>query len=892
MSIATEALIDGAALGAELTALAGGRKGTLSAADRAAIVSRLKRALAEGRAEAERQLSADGRGDACARRLSDLQDAIIRAIHDFAVENVYPSDNPTASERMAIVAVGGYGRGTLAPGSDVDLLFLLPYKQTPWGESVVEFILYVLWDLGLKVGHATRSVTECIRLSRSDMTIRTAILEARYIWGDKALFDELVTRFDTEVVKGTGPEFIAAKLAERDARHRQQGASRYLVEPNVKDGKGGLRDLHTLFWIAKYFYRVQLARGAGQGRRLLRAPSSPRFRKSEDFLWAVRCHLHFLTGRAEERLSFDLQREMAVRLGYTAHPGLKDVERFMKHYFLVAKEVGDLTRIFCAALEEHHGKPVPALNRFFGLGRKRRPQDPRHDRFRRRERPHQQSPTTRSSRATRSTSSASSTSPTATTSHFHPDAMQLVTRSLGLIDGTLRDDPEANRLFLEILSSRKQPELVLRAHERDRRARPLHPRLRQDRRDDAVQHVPPLHRRRAPDPLDRHPRRDRARRGGGRAPAGERDLPRHQGPRRPLCRALPARHRQGPAGGPFDRRRAASPASSARASASTPAQTETVAWLVEHHLLMSMTAQSRDLNDRKTILDFAAVVQSLERMKMLLILTVADIKAVGPGVWNGWKGQLLRTLYYETEPVLTGGHSQVSRDRRVAAAQGGAGRGARRLAGERARRLSRAPLPGLLAARRPAAQDRPCRLHPRGRAASKRALATAIRTRAFEAVTEITVFAPDHPRLLSIIAGACTIAGANIVDAQIYTTTDGQALDSISIRREFDDEADEERRARKVGDLIEQALAGVAPHPRAGRAAGPGRSRASRPSALETQHQRRQFAVEPLHRDRGLRPRPARAFSTTSPGRSPTSTSTSPRPISRPSASARSTSST
>jgi [protein-PII] uridylyltransferase len=201
-------------------------------------------------------------------------------------------------------------------------------------------------------------------------------------------------------------------------------------------------------------------------------------------------------------------------------------------------------------------------------------------------------------------------------------------------------------------------------------------------------------------------------------------------------------------------------------------------------------------------------VQSLERMKMLLVLTIADIKAVGPGVWNGWKGQLLRTLYYETEPLLTGGHSQVSRDRRVAAAKA-----------ELAAALAdwpEAERDAYLARHYPAywlRVDLPRKVaHAEFIRASEKAgktLATAIRTRTFEAVTEITVLAPDHPRLLSIIAGACTIAGGNIVDAQIYTTIDGQALDSISISREFDDDADEERRARRVGDLIEQGLSGA-----------------------------------------------------------------------------------
>jgi [protein-PII] uridylyltransferase len=805
MTTDTDALIDGDRLSADLSALAGRKGSELSPTARAAVVARLKEAMAQGRATAERELRAGGKGTVCARRLSDLQDLVIKVVHDFAVTHVYPVENRSTAERMAIVAVGGYGRGMLAPGSDVDLLFLLPYKQTPWGESVVEFILYILWDLGLKVGHATRSVSDCIRLARSDMTIRTAVLEARYLWGDRPLYDELVARFDAEVVKGSGPEFIAAKLAERDQRHKAQGASRYLVEPNVKDGKGGLRDLHTLFWIAKYFYRVR------SGEDLVRAGVFSRaelntFLKAEDFLWAVRCHLHFMTGRAEERLSFDLQREMAVRLGYTAHPGLKDVERFMKHYFLVAKEVGDLTLIFCNALEEHHAKSEPALNRLLGFTRRRRRKIPGSTDF-----------VVENNRINTASPEVFRRDPVNLVRifhladrydlAFHPDAMQEAARSLALIDARVREDAEANRLFVEILASRNQPEVVLRRMNEvgvlgrfvpdfgkvvammqfsmyhhytvdEHLIRSIGFLAEIERGEAADQH--PLASEILPGIKDRvvlyvalflH---DIAKgRPEDHSIVGAR-IARKLGPRFGL----------------------------------TPAQTETVAWLVEHHLVMSITAQSRDLADRKTILDFAATVQTLERLKMLLVLTVADIKAVGPGVWNGWKGQLLRTLYYEAEPVLTGGHSQVSRDRRVEAAKAEL---AEALADwpkrERSLYLERHYPAYWLRVDLPRKLTHARFLREIDKA--KKPLATEIRTREFEAVTEITVFAPDHPRLLSIIAGACTIAGANIVDAQVYTTTDGQALDTIAISREFDSADDEERRAKRVGALIEEALAGT-----------------------------------------------------------------------------------
>ena len=237
------------------------------------------------------------------------------------------------------------------------------------------------------------------------------------------------------------------------------------------------------------------------------------------------------------------------------------------------------------------------------------------------------------------------------------------------------------------------------------------------------------------------------------------------------------------------------------------ADTETVAWLVENHLVMSMTAQTRDLNDRKTIEDFAAIVQSVERLKMLLILTVCDIRGVGPGVWNGWKGQLLRTLYYETELLLTGGFSEVSRAQRTAAARE---RLAEALADwpETARnRYVGQHYENYLLAVDLADQLRHAEFIREADVAGNK-LATMVKTHQFEAVTEITVLAQDHPRLLSVIAGACAGAGGNIVDAQIFTTSDGRALDTILISREFDRDEDERRRAERVGRLIEDVLSG------------------------------------------------------------------------------------
>src|SRR5215472_9136574 len=354
-------LIDPAALAAHLKALAerhAGREAEL----RSTVAAHLKTALNQGRARAEELLLRDRHGRRCAERLALMQDEFIRILFEFAGSELYPSRVPSEAERMAVVATGGYGRRLLAPGSDIDLLFVLPYKQTAWGESVAEALLYCLWDMGLKVGHATRSVDESIRQAKADMTIRTALLESRFLFGDLKLYNELTARFDKEVAQGSAAEFVTAKLAEREQRHRRAGQYRYVVEPNVKDGKGGLRDLHTLFWIAKYVYRVREPEELVE-RGVFDREEYALFRRCEDFLWGVRCHMHFITGRAEERLSFDIQRDIAMRLGYASRPGQREVERFMKHYFLIAKDVGDLTAIMCAELEARQAKDVPMLNR-------------------------------------------------------------------------------------------------------------------------------------------------------------------------------------------------------------------------------------------------------------------------------------------------------------------------------------------------------------------------------------------------------------------------------------------------------------------------------------------------------------------------------------------------
>ncbi len=801
----TDLVFDPQALRVELTALFRAHDEQAAEA-RPEVLARLTELVAAAHADAQLRLNADGRGRACAARLSRFQDALIHLIFDYTVAHVYRPLNPTDTDRLSVVATGGYGRGLLSRGSDIDLLFLLDAKQTAWGESVVEYILYLLWDLRFKVGHATRTIDQCVKLALADMTIRTALLDARLIFGDANLFSAMTDRFQSDVVAGTSRAFIDAKLAERNDRHKRTGESRYKVEPNVKDGKGGLRDLHTLHWLARYIHGEQPGKEGAES-RFFSVSEMTTFRHSEDFLWTVRCHLHFLTNRAEERLTFDLQPLLARRLGYKDRRGVKAVERFMRHYFLVAKDVGDLTAILCASLEVQQLTPSTSLAHML---------NPMSWRTRRRIRMRTEF-RVENGRLTVADARVFERDPAnlirffreleTTQAFLHPDAARIIRASLRRIDESLRTDPEANRIFLDLLTSETDPESALR---RMNEAGVLGRFVPEFGKVISMMQYNMYHHYTVDEHLLRtvgelskieHGRTSDA------LPLSTVIINQIQSRRALYVAAFLHDIAKGMNGDHSILGAAIARRLGPRLGLGA-AETETVAWLIEQHLTMSNTAQSRDLSDPKTIRAFADIVQSPERLKLLLLLTVADIRAVGPGTWNGWKGQLLRTLYYETEPLVAGGHTVVAAGERTAAIQ----EDFRRALAVAAPRLSA----DAFAAR--AYPDYWLRTEPRRQVTHAQLLATMedagktlvvdVQPDMFTAVTELTVLAPNHPRLLSLFAGACAAGGANIVGAHVSTTRDGTAIDSFLLQRAFDLDSDEMRRGERIGEVIGSFLKG------------------------------------------------------------------------------------
>ena len=724
-----------------------------------------------------------------------LTDGLVTTALEVALRLIHPLATPTEAERIAVLAVGGYGRAEMAPHSDVDLLFLTPWKITPWAESVIESMLYMLWDLKLKVGHASRTVKDCLRLGRADITIRTALLERRFIAGHAPLADELSEKLWTDLFRSTGPEFIDAKLAERAERHKRQGGQRYVLEPNVKEGKGGLRDLQTLYWIGKYLHRVPSAEGLVSA-GLFDREELATFTRAEDFLWAARCHLHYVTGRASDQLSFDMQVQVADRMGYHDTGGRRAVEHFMQDYFRHATKVGELTRIFLTELEARHAKPEASLRGLFTRQKKVGPSyklvqgridvlDP--------------------AGFLKDKLNLLRVFEEALRSEYllHPNVMRLIANNLSLIDDDMRTNAEAVQIFLDLLLKHGNPERALRRMNELGALAAFIPEfeaivammqfnvyhhytvdehiiqtisvLAQIERGELVEELPVasgilkegVNRRVIYTALLLH------------------DIGKGRPEDHSILGAQIAR-RVGPRLGLL------------------PDEAETVEWLVRYHLLMSDMAQKRDIGDPRTVRDFAKAVKTKKRLDLLTVLTVCDIRGVGPNTWNNWKAQLLRQLYRDTSDALEGGLENLNRENRH----------------DEALRALRMRLPDWPEADLKAEQSRHYPPYWQGLSTDTHLVFANLLLGLDDSEIRIDLhpepsrdatracFAlADHPGIFSRLAGALALVGANVVDARTYTSKDGYAT-AVFWVQDADGAAYEVTRLPRLRTMIEKTLKG------------------------------------------------------------------------------------
>lgn len=740
---------------------------------RAETLALMQAAYEEGRQVIRADFMQDGDAERAITEASAMIDLLIGTLFQFAGNYLYRRKKTDLKKRLTIIAVGGYGRGELFPYSDIDVLFLHDTEDWEQASKIAEFILYILWDLGMQVGQSVRTVEETIRWAQSDTTVLTNLLDMRLICGNTKLLNELKNRYWEEVAtEKNALMFVEAKLEERNERHQRAGDSRYVLEPKLKEGKGGLRDLQTLHWLARYVYRIHHTKDLVR----LGVLSTEEYRayvRARKFLATVRTHMHLLAERPEERLTFDMQRAVAERMGYRDRGDTKAVERFMKAWFLTAKTIGNLTRVVCAVLEDErkHKRRLPFAGLLFNPwklngftmegGRLAIPDDdffkahpPRFIELFALAQKHDLD--------------------------IHPRTLRQVTRSLSLINTDLRSNKEANDLFLQILMS-KQPDIALR---RMNEAGVLGKFIPDFGRvvgqmqfdmyhvytvdEHTIFAVGLLHQVQLGQHADIFPLATR--------------LIHRIASLRVLYLAVFCHDIAKGRGGDHSMLGEKVARKLAKRLGFNDEEAETTAWLVRHHLLFSRTAFKRDVTEDKTVNDFIAKVQSPERLKLLLLLTAVDIRAVGPQVWNSWKGALLRELYFRAEEKMGAADDSdtaaIRNDMLVPAFAEGLPSWTLE---ERAAYLALGneyyfkgfDIPTHIRVAkllRHAENDTP--LH----------FAMQITPDSKLSITEVLMTAQDRKGLFALMAGALTSVGANIVNAKIFTLKNGMAVEQFFVQ--------------------------------------------------------------------------------------------------------------
>jgi len=745
--------------------------------------------LAEG-LESLKAMHAEGAsGQDSVRAHARFVDQLVRALTRLITDDARTAG--IAATPHVVVALGGYGRGELHPSSDIDLMVVYDGELSPFVQRLMQELLYTLWDLGLQVGHSLRSLEDCVAMARTDFPSRTSMQEARLIAGHRPLFTRFGRILRDNVYRQDFGEFLAQTLAEREQRYRKFGASPYIGEPNVKESAGGLRDMHTAMWLGAAKFGARTLRELA-GRGLITPKEQAGADAALTFLWRVRNELHFFSGHKNDVLTRDLQPRIAKNLGYENEGDTLGVERFMRDYYLHARAIHRISRRLIARCQE-------TLSRRGSAERRQRQQaladglvffDGRLHLADRDASPLRSDP----ARIMK------------VFWHLHRlgcelslDLERAIEDSLDVVDAAFRASPAVRDLFLDICRSWGRVAFTLsEMHELGLLGRYLpefgaltclvqydvYHKFSADQHSLlAVEHMEAL----APG--------QSAESEGAAQVFNEVEKPGllmlgmllhdigkakghgHVAKGIPLIRELTQR------------------------VGLDPADADRVEFLVAHHLTMSHIAQRRDIDDPRTIADFAETVREPERLRMLYLLTFADMRAVGPGVLTGWQAAILHDLYCRTLARLTGGREEKPNRTQLV---------------ERLRQFVKDDV-GLQAVKAHVAMvsDRYVTTTNVQRMAEHLRLvarldAAAVATELFHhpdlGSSDLVVVTRDVPGLFALIAGTLAAHGVNIISAQIATRADGIAIDTFQVNDPTGEAVSSAMRWNRVLDALRAVL--------------------------------------------------------------------------------------
>lgn len=734
-----------------------------TATSRESLVEECRAYIQSQRCEGEKKLLARVEGWKIVLDWSDAMDRLLRRLLEEA-EREFFRRHPRLGQRCSLVALGGYGRRELCPYSDIDLLFLYPYKLDEYVETIAEKLLYLLWDCSLNVGYSTRSIKGCTKIALEDLTVRNALIDSRFIAGDRKIFDEFIEEAFPKVFYQRAESFVEEKWKEMQSRHQKFGSSVYILEPQLKEGPGGLRDIHAILWACKAKFKMNSFRDLLQ-KGIISERQFKTLTRSWDFQLRTRIALHYYAGRRQDQLTFETQEPLAEKLGFKKTRRGPAVEGFLHTYYAHANTIRQFTEDLFERLREN--------SRRRALWTRQRKILPSKGFEIRRGKLY----VTDLEQWKREPLFIIKTFQIAQKYdvELSSSARELIRDSLSRVDEAYCQRSDVREIWNSMLSQpRGLSRTLLQMHELKFLGRyiPEFSRLYRKAQHDlyhvytvdihsifAVREFEKLY---LGEYQDSYPLLSEICQG-------------IQKIKILILGILFHDIGKGLGGGHVIKGMQMMPQIARRLGLSSEEE-ETIRFLIEHHLLFSHIAQRRDLHDEKLIIRFARTLETLERLQMLYLLTFSDVRAVGPDVWNHWKEMLFQELYLRTLAVFQRGHFKPVGEKRIVDSVREQAKDVLLL--EYSRREVEEFLdsfdPKYFLYSNPSEVVRDFRL-------DKSLAQTPVALEKWDLprkrYSEITVATYDRPGLFSEIAGVLSANGINILGAQIHLRKNDRILD-------------------------------------------------------------------------------------------------------------------